>query len=877
MNNNSELHLFILWENSLYKKDEIISEIKEKFKILKIYKVKWSEKNFLSNLSRFYGTKLPNCEAKAEHCGKGEFLLIIVKDEEPEYGERNTSKGIKTVNVKMFDCKEKFRQMTGGGHKVHSTNDEIETNHDITLLLGKNVEDFMKENQDEWNGQIEEIQKDLCGYDGWNSAQEMFYVLNNCIKYSLLRNYEGLPEEIYINEHNDIDIICDSKENCAFILNAEKVFLQPYRVHYKVRVEDKIANFDLRFVGDNYYYQQLEEHLLENRKFNEKGFYVLDNNDYFYTLLYHALIHKKIFKEDYQKRLIKMNENLLNNSSTTDDMIKILKNWLTENKFLVTVPDDKSVDFNMENAKKFKPILELERQNQQLEIFNDNILKWYPIKEFKKVLFIGENAVIEKYLKEKVNDLLTINRFENIESKIKDNKFDYIIIFGMENYDCSIFKISTNLLENGRMIVIGNNHFGITNWNKYSVEFGTNKIEDEKTNKQTIKKIRKKIIENGLNNTNTFYSFPNYKETELLINEKHEIESSQIDRYSENINPDEIKIFDEIKILKDSINEDSKILDFFANSYLIEASKNNIDTDIKYVSYNNCRNEKYRLITLVKENVVEKIVANKKSENHLSSMKQIIEDIKDIYGEKIQILDFEKEGKIYSELVKNTKTLDIIFAEKYKNLDEIVDILNQFKNILLENTLEYQQCKEKVEKFEQDQEMLEKMHYMPKAFWDMVPKNCFYINNKFVFFDQEWVEEYLPVEFIIYRSIINSYDLVRKINVDNLLEKLDILQYKNYFEKLDENIRKNIIDSNIFDKMYCKKSEDIDKIVNENYMNKEYINKLECQIIPDIREDNEKKQQYIESLENRIKELEQANEMYKNKRTNLKRIKEFFK
>ena len=29
--NNPETHLFILWEKSLYKKDEIISEIKEKF------------------------------------------------------------------------------------------------------------------------------------------------------------------------------------------------------------------------------------------------------------------------------------------------------------------------------------------------------------------------------------------------------------------------------------------------------------------------------------------------------------------------------------------------------------------------------------------------------------------------------------------------------------------------------------------------------------------------------------------------------------------------------------------------------------------------------------------------------------------------------
>ena len=870
--NNPETHLFILWEKSLYKKDEIISEIKEKFKILKIYKMKWSEKYFLSNLSRFYGTNLPNCEAKAEHCGKGEFLLIIVKDENPNYEERDTSKGTKIVNTKLFDCKEKFRRITGGGHKIHATNDEVETNHDITLLLGKNIEDFVKENNEEWDDKIENLQKDLCGYDGWKNAQEMFYVLNNCIKYAVLRNYEGLPEEIYVNEHNDIDIICDSIENCACILNAERTFAQQYRVNYKAKVEDKIANFDLRFVGDNYYYEPLEQRLLENRKFNENGFYVLDNNDYFYTLLYHALIHKTIFKEDYKTRLIKMNDRVLNENSNTDDMINVLKEWLIKNKYLVTVPNDKSVDFNMENAIKFKPILQLENQNNQYDLFNDNILKWYPIDENKKILLIGDNIKIEEYLKENDNNLVTIGRFENIDIKVKDNKFDYIIIYGMENYDKSILKIKENLSEIGKIIVIGNNHFGITNWNKYNFKFGINQINNERTNKQNIKMIRKMLNENGLDNTNTFYCFPNYKETEVLISEKYKIDSSQIDRYRETINPGDIVIYDEIKTLKEVIKEDTRMLDFFANSYLIEASKNKIDTDIKYVSYNNCRNEKYRLITLIRENVAEKIVENKNAVMHLENMKQAIKDIKNIYGEKIQILDFEENGKVYSKLEKEEKTLDRIFTENYQNQDEIVKILNDFKAILLENAVSYEQCKDKVEKLEQPEELLEKLHYMPKAFWDMVSKNCFYINSKFVFFDQEWTKEYLPAEFIIYRSIINSYDLVRKIDVDKLFGKLNILPFKSYFEKIDQNIRKDIIDSDIFDKMYCKQGEDIEKVVTENIMNKEYINKLENQIIPEIREDNDKKQQYITGLENKIKELENNNGYKKRILGKLKRI-----
>ena len=63
-----------------------------------------------------------NAQAKIEHCGNGKFLLIIVKDKNPIYQERNTSKGPKIVNTNLFDKKEEYRNLLGGGHKVHATN-----------------------------------------------------------------------------------------------------------------------------------------------------------------------------------------------------------------------------------------------------------------------------------------------------------------------------------------------------------------------------------------------------------------------------------------------------------------------------------------------------------------------------------------------------------------------------------------------------------------------------------------------------------------------------------------------------------------------------------------------------------------------------------
>ena len=370
-----EVHLFIIWENARNKQKEILEDIKSNFEIIKIYEMEWSKEKFSEDLSRFYGTNLPNGSHKEKHCGTGKFVLIIVKDKKPIYEERMTSKGTQIVNINMFDKKEEYRELTGGGHKVHATNNETETNHDLTLLLGKNIEDYLKENSKKWNGKIEEKKQDLIGNNGWKNAKEMFYALNNCTKYAILRNYEVLPEEIYINEHNDIDLICESKEDVTYILNAEPVHKEEYRVQYKAKVENKIAYFDLRYIGDNYYDEKMEKNILNNRVYNEKGFFTLDKENYFYSLLYHALIQKLDFSEEYRKRLINMNIENIKETASLEEFINILKKWMIANEYIMLKPNDESVIFNLNMVVYFEPLIYRENDTSKLKAKIEEIQK----------------------------------------------------------------------------------------------------------------------------------------------------------------------------------------------------------------------------------------------------------------------------------------------------------------------------------------------------------------------------------------------------------------------------------------------------------------------------------------------------------------------
>jgi hypothetical protein len=327
---NSEIHLFIIWENARFLEEKILEDIKSKFVIMNVYEVEWSKSKFAENLSRFYGLKLPKGSNKERHCGMGPFLLIIIKDVNPIYNNAETSSGFELVNINTFNAKQLYRKWTHGGHKIHSTNSLMESKHDIVLLIGQTVEEFEKQNKKVWDGNVNKLNKDLIGAIEWTSLRQVFTVLNNCCNYLVLRNYNYLPDVYKTDEHGDIDLLTDNLKNIVFTLNAHKVYKYKYRVHYYVIINNEKVFFDFRYIGDNYYTTIWEENMLLNRVFNSKGFYVQNNENYLYSLVYHMLVHKNQISDDYNN---KFNE-LVQLNNLPDEFYNIKENQLIAINYL---------------------------------------------------------------------------------------------------------------------------------------------------------------------------------------------------------------------------------------------------------------------------------------------------------------------------------------------------------------------------------------------------------------------------------------------------------------------------------------------------------------------------------------------------------------
>jgi len=350
-NNKNEMHLFLIWNNAYYRLNQIIEDISNNFNILRKVEIKWSKVKFSENLTQFYGTKLSDNSFKEKHCGNGPFTVVIVDDYKPHYGPRMTSKGKMNVNMKMFDLKMKYRSITGGGHKIHATNYISETRHDLILLLGKTLEEIQNSLDEEKGSRS--ITRDIEGANGWNNLSHLFKILNNTTKYVILRNFESFDDN---KLDDDIDILTSSPKELQFIIKAKKVHKNKRRSAYLIKINNQDVFIDIRYLNDGYYDENWQLDMLKKRCLSNNGYYILDLKDYFYSLLYHSIIHKPYFSSLYEKRLKNMLESSKLNSINIEqnNWASILSEFLNKNKYIVRIPKDYSVFFNYQHSFYYK-------------------------------------------------------------------------------------------------------------------------------------------------------------------------------------------------------------------------------------------------------------------------------------------------------------------------------------------------------------------------------------------------------------------------------------------------------------------------------------------------------------------------------------------
>lgn len=485
-----------------------------------------------------------------------------------------------------------------------------------------------------------------------------------------------------------------------------------------------------------------------------------------------------------------------------------------------------------------------------LSKIRQNIINWYKFKTDTQILEIGANygeitgylcrvsknvtslelskekaEIIAKRHSNKENLECIVGNLEDIQI---NKKFDYITIIGQIEKASKWFPNSNNpekdllllaskmLKEDGKILIATDNKFGIQYWNGKKDLEGTleykNLIEDRTENGSKLfseRKFKELIEEIGYKNYKFYYALPDYKMPNLIYSKDYKITKEDISRNFQYYEKDEVVNFGENGVYLELLDESKEILNFFANSFFVEIGNQTIENDIKYIAFTNYRKEKYRIMTIIKEEEVIKKATNKLAKEHINS---ILKSNLEFNKTNAKIIEEKKDEKIVSKYI-NSERFDI-FLER---VDEksFIENFEKYANILYQNSLEFKQVENNIELKETiksyDIKKLEKMKFAENAYIDFIPKNCFLIDDIFHVFDQEWTEKYMPVEYIIYRAIQNSN--LREKRKELLNQKYNIKENEDLFIKLEKEFKEKLVDDIMLKQIFNRKTVNREEIV----------------------------------------------------------------
>ena len=197
---------------------------------------------------------------------------------------------------------------------------------------------------------LNEISRDLLGSNGWKDFDGLFKVLNYADSWVVLRNAEYLPNDFWNND-KDVDCLCRDKNSFVALSNAK----QRYNgiSSYFIIIDGKEVDYDIRYLGDEYYDYFWEKKILDTSVFMNSIVPVPSPVNYFYSLIYHGLIHKKSgIKTIYLERLLKLSPSLFvnfneNKYKDSDYLRLLLADFLQRNRYKISIPLDTEVWFNL--------------------------------------------------------------------------------------------------------------------------------------------------------------------------------------------------------------------------------------------------------------------------------------------------------------------------------------------------------------------------------------------------------------------------------------------------------------------------------------------------------------------------------------------------
>ena len=420
-------------------------------------------------------------------------------------------------------------------------------------------------------------------------------------------------------------------------------------------------------------------------------------------------------------------------------------------------------------------------QNLQWPVFyhlthmREGILNWYDFKPGCDILEIGAGmGAITGLLCEKAGTVtsveLTLPRAKVIEERCKkyenltilvgnfnrmefSQKYDYITLIGVLEYapgftpggnPADFLKKTRSLLKpDGKLLVAIENRFGLKYWCGAAEDHtgksfsGINGYPDNpEVHTWSRSDLAELLAETGFEKQKFFYPLPDYKFPQVLYSDDYYPKdrlNGKVRQYYSDCGP---VLATERNLYKDLFS--NQTFPFMANSFFVECGQKDVElSNISAVMLTPERDVSQRVITRISctNHTVEKLAANPEGRGHIE---EIVNNQQWYKGN--DLVPYTVSDEVISMPFLEGKTLDIVILRLILNgqIEEAESWIARF----------YERVKASSDNILQGERVI-----LRHGFMDMIFQNCMEQDNVMRFFDQEWVEENVPADLILYRAI----------------------------------------------------------------------------------------------------------------------------
>ena len=370
-------------------------------------------------------------------------------------------------------------------------------------------------------------------------------------------------------------------------------------------------------------------------------------------------------------------------------------------------------------------------------------------------------------------------------------------LFSGDNPEVQLIEYAKkHLKEDGKLLLAVDNKIGIRNYSEIQ-----QKPKDGK--KLTRKQIEELLETTGLKYYKFYYPLPDCEITNVIFTDKFLPNQETIVRNISLHEKEDVVIQLENKLFLDLLEQDKNLFKLFANSYLIECSRQEFpDNQIEFVSFSNMRKPEYSIKTIIQGDKVYKTAMNEQAKSHIEDIKKNL-DVLNQLG--FRTLDSYEEDVIISQYQKEKETLDNIIIHQIKSgkKEEAIQLITRFFQEIKEKLNMQTVSKNILDEYEIPYEtnQIENLTFTKYGLWDLIFQNAFYMDDQFFFYDQEWIEEGVPIEYIFYRSMEYTRGLKEMLAVEEIYQKFGISEQQlNLFLQLDNKLQEKTRNQQVWDK-----------------------------------------------------------------------------